>query len=244
MLHRRALLATSCAMVLTMAMAGTSDAQNAPRQRAVLELFTSQGCSSCPPADALFVRLAKEPDLIALTYPVDIWDYLGWKDTLAQPGFTARQKGYGHARGDRQVYTPQAVINGEAHAVGSDFMSIDSARRNTAGLKQLEITLSQAGIVWRVEAPASGQKGIVWLVPFDRKHDVKIGRGENSGRSVTYANVVRGLIKLADYTGEAMRMDLPADARSDKTAGFAIFVQSGSEKRPGTILGAAESPRQ
>src|ERR687884_289212 len=88
--------------------------------QAVVELFTSQGCSSCPPADAMLGELARRPDVIALSLPVDYWDYLGWKDTLAQPAFSARQRAYAGARGDRQVYTPQVIVNGATPCVGSD----------------------------------------------------------------------------------------------------------------------------
>src|SRR6476646_8850987 len=95
--------------------------------RAVIELFTSQGCSSCPPADKLLGELAKDPSVIALSLPIDYWDYLGWKDTLADSRFSARQKAYSHMRGDRDVYTPQVIINGEAHVIGSDRARIEGA---------------------------------------------------------------------------------------------------------------------
>src|SRR6476620_3682028 len=94
--------------------------------RAVVELFTSQGCSSCPPADRILGELAKDPTLIALSLPIDYWDYLGWKDTLADARFSARQKAYSQVRGDREVYTPQVVVNGSAHVVGSDRDGIES----------------------------------------------------------------------------------------------------------------------
>src|ERR1700741_5209609 len=95
--------------------------------RAVIELFTSQGCSSCPPADQLLGELADDPSLVSVSVPVDYWDYLGWKDTLADPRNTARQKAYAHARGDGQVYTPQVVVNGSLHALGSDKAAIELA---------------------------------------------------------------------------------------------------------------------
>ena len=108
----------SAAAALLMLGADAARAQAPDLQpRAVVELFTSQGCSSCPPADALFVDLAKQPDIITLTLPVTYWDYLGWKDTLGKDSFAKRQKYYAKARGDGQVYTPQAVINGAAHVV-------------------------------------------------------------------------------------------------------------------------------
>src|SRR5215831_12849624 len=106
--------------------------------RAVVELFTSQGCSSCPPADALLGKLAHDPNMIALTLAIDYWDYIGWKDTLAIPGHANRQKAYSRMRGDRGVYTPQAVVNGTAQALGSDAADIERAigqsRRNSATL--------------------------------------------------------------------------------------------------------------
>src|SRR5450756_1517334 len=95
--------------------------------RAVLELFTSQGCSSCPPADKILGELAQDPSVIALSMPIDYWDYLGWKDTLADARFSARQRAYSRMRGDREVYTPQVVVNGSAHVIGSDRAGIESA---------------------------------------------------------------------------------------------------------------------
>src|ERR1700749_3365671 len=95
--------------------------------RAVVELFTAHGCSSCPPADKLMGELAKDPSIIALSMPIDYWDYLGWKDTLADSRFSARQKAYSQMRGDRDVYTPQAIVNGSVHVVGSDRASIEGA---------------------------------------------------------------------------------------------------------------------
>src|SRR5882757_6553084 len=99
--------------------------------RAVVELFTSQGCSSCPPADKVLGELAKDPSVIALSLPIDYWDYLGWKDTLADSRFSARQKAYSHSRGDRDVYTPQVIVNGSAHVIGSDRAGIEDAMDTT-----------------------------------------------------------------------------------------------------------------
>src|SRR6516164_6021543 len=111
---------------LAVAVASVSLSASA-QTRAVLELFTSQGCSSCPPADKLLGELAADPSLVAVSLPVDYWDYLGWKDTLAQRGHWKREQAYGRARGDGQVYTPQAVVNGVLHVVGSDKDAIEHA---------------------------------------------------------------------------------------------------------------------
>src|SRR5438270_13293400 len=111
-------LATSITLVIAL-IAGVHSARAEP-VRGVVELFTSQGCSSCPPADRYLAELAKDPSLVVLSWPVDYWDYIGWKDTFGSPGFTARQKAYAAVRRDDQVYTPQAVIDGVTHAVGND----------------------------------------------------------------------------------------------------------------------------
>src|SRR5581483_2423185 len=116
--------------------------------RAVVELFTSQGCSSCPPADKVIGELAKDPSVIALSMPIDYWDYLGWKDTLADSRFSARQKAYSLMRGDRDVYTPQAVVNGEAHVLGSDRSEIERAievTREGDGVMSVPVTMKLTG---------------------------------------------------------------------------------------------------
>src|SRR6516165_9924574 len=116
----------ACALAAVSAVALLCSSAQA-QTRAVVELFTSQGCSSCPPADKLLGELANDPSLVAISVPIDYWDYLGWKDTLANPRNTARQKAYAHVRGDGQVYTPQVVVNGSLHALGSDKSAIELA---------------------------------------------------------------------------------------------------------------------
>src|SRR5437868_4446090 len=136
--------------------------------RGVIELFTSQGCSSCPPADKLAGELARDPSLIVLSLPVDYWDYLGWKDTLALPGHTNRQRAYSKARGDREVYTPQVVVNGVKHVLGSDRTAIESAITQThsqLSMLSLPVSMSVAGEQISVSVPAgkdTAAKGEVW----------------------------------------------------------------------------------
>ncbi|QFU17992.1 DUF1223 domain-containing protein [Microvirga thermotolerans] len=233
--------------------------------RAVVELFTSQGCSSCPPADALLAGLARRPDIVALSFPVDYWDYLGWKDTLAQPLFTARQKAYAEARSDRQVYTPQIVVNGLKPCVGSDWSkvetSIQSAGEGRATLP-VEVSLQEEGgtVTIAVEEaaspaqavsqaasqaasrPASARRlrGEIWVLPVLRERTVAIGRGENRGKTVTYANVVRGMTRVGEWQGGSARFQVPlASARGDAD-GYVVLVQSGDGAKPGPILGAAK----
>src|SRR3979411_3505395 len=131
-----------CAIVAIVRPAGATE------PRAVVELFTSQGCSSCPPADKIIGELAKDPSVIALSMPIDYWDYLGWKDTLADSRFSARQKAYSRMRGDRDVYTPQVVVNGSTPVIGSDRAGIESAIGATSkadGVMSVLVTMTQAG---------------------------------------------------------------------------------------------------
>src|SRR6266404_3938477 len=178
--------------------------------RAVVELFTSQGCSSCPPADKIMGELAKDPSIIALSMPIDYWDYLGWKDTLADARFSARQKAYSHMRGDRDVYTPQVIVNGSVHLIGSDRAGIEGAIGDT---KKTDGVMS---------------------VP------ISIGRGENSGRQVTYYNVVRNLLKIGDWNGSSGNWTVPLDSISREGVDAAVvYVQDGNRDKPGAMLGAA-----
>src|ERR1700693_3112012 len=163
---------------------------NASEPRAVLELFTSQGCSSCPAADKLLGELAGAPSLVAVSVPIDYWDYLGWKDTLASPAHSARQRAYARVRGDRQVYTPQIVVNGSTHVLGSDRAAIERAIVQTdqkSGVMSLPALLSigNAGLNVQIEsAENQGAAGEVWLCPLAKAVAVEIGRGENRGRTI------------------------------------------------------------
>src|SRR6516165_5419179 len=165
--------------------------------RAVVELFTSQGCSSCPPADKIIGELAKDPSIIALSMPIDYWDYLGWKDTLADARFSARQKAYSRVRGDREVYTPQAVIHGSTHVIGSDRAGIEEASDTTLkGIEviSLPVTMTQSGKQLTVSVAASNKipvaaHGEVWICSISKSVPVSIARGENRGRELTYYNV-------------------------------------------------------
>ncbi len=215
----------------------------AAQTRAVVELFTSQGCSSCPPADKLASAMAADPTLVVISMPVDYWDYLGWKDTLAQPAFTKRQKAYAAARGDRNIYTPQIVVNGLAHVVGSDRQAIGVAVRETketAGVLETPVSITRTGDSFRVSLGAGKGSGEVWVMKTESKADVAIGRGENTGHSITYTNVVRSMAKVGDYNGTPMTLTLSGTQVSDKnTDGFAVLVQKVEGGKPGAILGAA-----
>ncbi|HEU4356886.1 MAG TPA: DUF1223 domain-containing protein [Xanthobacteraceae bacterium] len=213
--------------------------------RAVIELFTSQGCSSCPPADRLLGDLAADPSLVPISVPVDYWDYLGWKDTLADPHNTARQKAYAHARGDGQVYTPQVVVNGAMHAVGSDRAAIEAAiassRKNGAMSLLPTLTLSDARLNVTVPDVTDARTSAeVWLFGLVRTATIAIGRGENKGRTITYHNVVRRWMKLGDWTGKANSWSIPVQTlKGGNIDEAAVLLQSGTTEKPRAILGAA-----
>src|SRR5579863_4132249 len=150
---------TSASLVTILMFAGCASA-SAGGPRALLELFTSQGCSSCPAADKLLGELASDPSLVALSVPIDYWDYLGWKDTLANPAHSARQRAYAHVRGDREVYTPQIVVNGSMHVLGSDRDAVEhmiaQTERNSA-VMSLPVHLSIVGGDLTVKADAAAK---------------------------------------------------------------------------------------
>src|SRR5215475_2515412 len=152
--------------VVVCASAATSTICHA-QTRAVVELFTSQGCSSCPAADRLLGELANDPTLVSMSLPIDYWDYLGWKDTLADPRNTARQRGYSKVRADREVYTPQVVVNGSYHVLGSDRAAIErmigKSRQNTSALS-LPVTLSVGGGRLTATFASDGRAAEVWVV--------------------------------------------------------------------------------
>ena len=230
------------AVVICSSVASHASAQAEPR--AVLELFTSQGCSSCPAADKLLGELAADPSLVPISVPIDYWDYLGWKDTLADPRNTARQKSYAHVRGDGQVYTPQVVVNGSVHALGSDKSAIEQAilktRKNGAmSLPPVTLTLVDGKLNVTVPDVAGGETGgEVWLFGLVKAATIVIGHGENKGRTVTYHNVVRRWIKLGDWSGKANAWSVPVQKlKGDGIDEAAVLVQGGTAEKPKAILG-------
>jgi hypothetical protein len=230
------LLVASCALAV------------AGEPRALIELFTSQGCSSCPPADKLLGELAADPSLVVVSLPIDYWDYLGWKDTLASPGHAARQRAYARMRGDREVYTPQIVVNGTAHVVGSDRSAVEHAiaqTDHTAAVMSVPVLISVVGNNLNVKV-AGGKEhvgGEVWLCPLAHAVSVEISRGENRGHTITYTNVVRSWVKLGDFSGgdETWNVPLAEFVRGGADA-VAVMVQQGTREKPGIILGSAVTP--
>lgn len=207
-------------------------------QRHVVELFTSQGCSSCPPADALLRTLSGASNVLALGYHVDYWDQLGWKDTLGSPAHSARQRAYAARRGDGRVYTPQAVVDGGGHAVGSNAGAVSGLM---GAALPVDLTLDrEAGTVSVGAKRRAGSGATLWRVDYRREAAVPIARGENRGRTVTYVNAVRGMTRLGTWTGAPARFDLGRCGAAKGADACAVILQEGSEGRPGAILGAAD----
>jgi hypothetical protein len=209
-----------------------SPVSGAPVQ--VVELYTSQGCSSCPPADAAVAQLSARPEILALSFGVTYWDELGWKDTFAQKKFTDRQWDYARGLKHTNVATPQVVINGRLDVVGQSVPEIDSALKRAAlGAGGPEVTLSPGNVAIAGAQPKRAAD--VWLVRYDPNVvQVSIRRGENGGKTLPIKNVVRELTRLGAWNGGAQRYAVPAGPAGLKTA---ILLQAGSG---GPILAAAK----
>jgi len=216
--------------VLAASLVPTARAATPP---AVLELFTSQGCSSCPAADALLGRLAREPGIIALAWHVDYWNGLGWHDPYSSPAATQRQQRYAEALRDK-VYTPALVVNGARMVVGSDDQAVRSAIGAVGGFA-VPVTLRREAEVPVAEIGAAGQKVSALLALYDPQRATEIGAGENGGRRLTEYRIVRGTSLLDTWDGTARQLTLPDIAPG---LGAALLVQSADLK----MLGAADLP--
>jgi hypothetical protein len=207
------------------------------QQAVVVELYTSQGCSACPPADAFLGELTKDPRVIPLALHVDYWDYIGWADVFAQPGFTRRQHAYAKATGSKMVYTPQLIIAGQVadqdHGVEGIWQQIE-AKAETA--PAVGLTINRAGDVLTIRAEALVAQDhplAVQLVRYAPEEVVTIERGENAGQTITYHNVVTGWDRLAEWDGKAP-LEISAEISGDAPA--VIIVQRAG---PGEVLAAA-----
>jgi hypothetical protein len=208
----------------------------------VIELFTSQGCSSCPPADALLGRLADRKDLIALSLPITYWDMMGWKDTLASDANTRRQMAYAQAMGHNGVYTPQMVVDGLNDVIGSREASVEAAITQHEGDAeivpvQLHATKQEIHISVGPASGHEGQEATIWMFHILDHATVAIGSGENQGHTLTYHNVVRDVKAIGIWKGQAISLDLPRqDLTGMPSDAVAVVVQLGGY---GHIIGAA-----
>lgn len=216
-------------LIVMLVSASTALARDARQVDTVVELYTSQGCSSCPPADKLMESLIQSPDVLGLSLPVTYWDYIGWKDTLASGLNDARQANYKDPLNSRYVYTPQMIVGGEAHFVGSSSAQLEAKLALFKGHAQ-KIKLSWRFIEGGIEVtlPQSNMKATLWQLDVDFAQEVAIGRGENSGRTITYHNVVRNIESLGRWDGTAKTLKLAlGPMMAEGRDGCAVLVQQG-----------------
>jgi hypothetical protein len=216
-----------------------------PAMPVVVELFTSQGCSSCPPADAFMGELVGRSNVIGLSLNVDYWDYIGWRDTLASPANTKRQRDYARKRGDHRIYTPQMVINGRSHAVGSDRATVlrlideESRRSGRHAVPMVVSGMGQEIAVFVDTAPSDALRveSNILLVTLLHVVTVAIEKGENTGRQVSYYNVVRKIVPLGVWRGAPVSMMVPKESLlSNPHEGCVGLLQVAAS---GHIIGAA-----
>ncbi len=216
----------------------TANVASAGERAVVVELFTSQGCSSCPPADALLGEIADREDVIALALHVDYWDYIGWKDEFADPSFTARQRAYARAKGERTIYTPQMVIGGEDHIIGFKAMALaELLAEHSARTEPASVDLKRDGdrVVVTVRSNGgSAQRAVVQVATYLPEATVSIRRGENAGRTLSYHNVVRDLEEIGTWNG---RGTFTATVRVNPDYPVVAIVQATGA---GPVLGAAK----
>jgi len=230
------------AMAAIVASSGQAWADSAlPQRPLLLELFTSQGCSSCPPADAVLRELSARDDLLPLAFHVDYWNGLGWVDPFSAAAFTARQQGYAASRGF-EVYTPQLVVEGSSDVIGSNRSDIAAAI--AAARRQARTAASgirRRGQDVDIDIGAAGDSGVVsatvYLLSFDSSDSTSIGGGENSGRKLVYANVVRSIRKVGEWRNQPLNLaeHLQAGESGDR---LALVVQD----RGGTVWAVAATP--
>lgn len=225
-----------------LAMAVGGDAAGGSKSPVVVELFTSQGCSSCPPAEAFLGDLAKRDGVIALEFHVDYWDYIGWKDHFAKPAFSGRQKQYVRSLKSRYSYTPQMVIDGKTHVVGSNRGEVEDLIRKFQAERGEgpAIKMSRKGDTLKVDVGAGKSAAAydVVLVTFDKPHVTEVRRGENRGKKLRNSNVVREIMSLGAWNGKAVTFKVSLDGK-DGDGGCAVLVQ---KRGNGPMLTAAKMP--
>ncbi len=229
-------IACLCAVFLLVAPLSSVAGERSPT---VVELFTSQGCSSCPPADKFLGELAQRSDVLALSFHVDYWDYIGWKDPFASAAYSRRQRDYSKIFGKSYVYTPQMVIHGIAEAPGYNIGDVNHKIERAGLAPDTKVTLSRGqdgGLRVRIAAVPYPVRAAVWLVFFDPRHETKVRRGENRGRTIANYNVVRDLRRIGQWEGRDLTLNVPgSELKSHKAGGAAVFIQA---ELKGPILGA------
>lgn len=231
--------------ILPMIAVSSSNSAEITSPKGVVEVFTSQGCSSCPAADKFVTSIRQDKDVLALAWHVDYWDYLGWKDTFAKSDHTDRQRRYSRSFGENQIYTPQAIINGRSHTVGSRSAEIQGILKGYAsGNKGLTVPI-QASVnddVLDISIAKTGSvgKATLWMVYFADQRNVNVKRGENRGKTLTYSNIVRDieLVGMMEPDGLKMMLPLGEISRKGYDSCALILQQVTKNNTPGPIIGA------
>ncbi len=235
-----------CALVFSLLGVICATASFAGSSKSIIELYTSQGCSVCPTAQALLKTYTGRPDIIALSFNVDYWDYLGWKDTLGKPAHSKRQRDYARARGDGKVFTPQIVANGLEYAVGTNQSQIEraiakSALRLSGNRVALELQSNKSSFTIKVGAGAKPiRSATIYIASVSPTITVNIKGGENRGRRVTFHNVVRNMIPVGMWSGEATSIRLlKQDVLNGAGERCVVLVQAANT---GSVLAAEWMP--
>lgn len=247
MRSRRYCVLGSLGLVVTVAVAAPAYGGHGapgvkPSRPLVVELFTSQGCDSCPPADALLAQLSARRDVLALSLPVTYWDMMGWKDTLASDANTHRQKEYAQVMGRGGIYTPEMIVDGESDVVGSREQAVQSAiNARMSDMQSVTVDLTGTRDLLHIAVGASPDRAerdaTIWMLKILPQARVSIRNGENSGRTITYRNVVRQIRAVGLWKGHPLSLDLPRNDAGAEHDGVAVIVQQGGGY--GRIVGAA-----
>lgn len=240
------LAAASMALALTLFWPKPASAVEIHQARSVVELFTSQGCSSCPPADRVIYELAKENDVLALAWHVDYWDYLGWKDTFASSENTRRQQAYAVSLGKSSVYTPQAIVNGRIDVVGSRGIAV---RETMATMRDKDLgptvpisaSVSSGMLKISVDATEEAADTTLWMVYYTDHAKVEVLRGENAGRELGYANVVRDIEMIGMVKDRMLQTEFRLKGLGQRgyDSCALILQKTKDDGSPGAIVGAA-----
>jgi len=231
----------SAALAAALLVVPAAGAEIRDKPKAVLELFTSQGCSSCPPADAKLMELQKRGDVITLAYHVDYWDYIGWTDTFGAKANTDRQKSYAQSWGSSMIYTPELVVNGLKGVVGSRDTEVSGALDGATLVLPVALSVDDKMLSISVGPQSGGSNAAVWLVTFKDHQSVAIDRGENAGQTMDYTQIVtsRQMLGMWDPTsGTHLKLPL-SEIMAGGANGAVILVQTDKDGLPGPILGAA-----
>ena len=227
--------ALAAGLLLGMSLINPAQASSSSSNVVVLELFTSQGCSSCPPADALLQQLASDPQILALSFHVDYWDNSSWRDPFSRPESTARQYAYGKALGQNGVYTPELVIDGARGMVGSRKSDIEAAvavAKTQDKPVSVTITPNKKGLTISLTSSASIPAADIWLVTYSPQAVTAVRGGENSGHDLVSINNVKVIKRIAQLTGTSTQLDVPALSNGDH---YMVLVQLPDN---GKIIGA------